>query len=579
MEVDGKEAMLSHPIEERQAATPNWHSVASVIAIGALLGLAAAVAWLKAFSIDEFQYAHAAWLVAHGQIPYRDFFEHHFPLIYQMLSLVFVITGDAPSGILLLRAAMIPILLLSCLGVAMVNQHEHAASLLAPLLLLSTPTFVRFATEIRPDALACAFFLTSIGVLHTSWRPTYRGLCCGALAMAAVWSSQKAIAYQAPLFLAFIAAFLPCRRTEPSALGSAQAFAVGAGAVLSAVATYLVVTHSYKACWQWCIAWALEHQRAYPGFPWRSYFDPLLATDGWLLALAALGSLTTLRRLLHLRNQFLSSPDSIALAALPTAFLSFALQRAAFPYSLLPFLALVAVFAARGVNSLSGAIRSPAPRALSVTLLVILAGFGVWHVMLLASSSNVHQRTVLERIGMLTDHTDAAYDNSGGYVTRPHAYFYFYTDALLRATRRDMLQREIPGALMSTGCVLVVHDIREEGLPSSVKSFLAEHYQPYDGDLALWGHRYQISPTGRLDARFLAVRDDRYFLEPERALAGATLHIDGKAATSPEFKLSRGEHAVLYEGSAPEIHILWLPRNGLRWRPAHNLQPTFSRLF
>ena len=34
------------------------------------------------FTIDEYQWGHASWLVATGQIPYRDFYEHHLPLGY-----------------------------------------------------------------------------------------------------------------------------------------------------------------------------------------------------------------------------------------------------------------------------------------------------------------------------------------------------------------------------------------------------------------------------------------------------------------------------------------------------------------
>ena len=34
------------------------------------------------FTIDEYEYGHATWLVAQGQTPYVDFFEHHFPLSY-----------------------------------------------------------------------------------------------------------------------------------------------------------------------------------------------------------------------------------------------------------------------------------------------------------------------------------------------------------------------------------------------------------------------------------------------------------------------------------------------------------------
>jgi hypothetical protein len=37
---------------------------------------------------DEFQHLHSAFLVSHGQIPYRDFYEHHLPLYYYLASIV-----------------------------------------------------------------------------------------------------------------------------------------------------------------------------------------------------------------------------------------------------------------------------------------------------------------------------------------------------------------------------------------------------------------------------------------------------------------------------------------------------------
>ena len=36
------------------------------------------------FTIDEYQYGHATWLVAQGERPYLDFYEHHFPLSYAL---------------------------------------------------------------------------------------------------------------------------------------------------------------------------------------------------------------------------------------------------------------------------------------------------------------------------------------------------------------------------------------------------------------------------------------------------------------------------------------------------------------
>ncbi|MFP2913098.1 hypothetical protein ACLESD_50460, partial [Pyxidicoccus sp. 3LFB2] len=114
----------------------------------------------KAFSIDEFQYAHAAWLVSRGQVPYRDFFEVHLPLVYQVLAPLFLVLGDDPLNVLALRASMLVPLAGACAAVAVLNRREgRAAVLLAPVLLLALPPFVRFATEVRPDALAIALFL------------------------------------------------------------------------------------------------------------------------------------------------------------------------------------------------------------------------------------------------------------------------------------------------------------------------------------------------------------------------------------------------------------------------------------
>ncbi len=34
--------------------------------------------------VDEFEHLHASWMVAEGKVPYRDFFEHHHPLLWYL---------------------------------------------------------------------------------------------------------------------------------------------------------------------------------------------------------------------------------------------------------------------------------------------------------------------------------------------------------------------------------------------------------------------------------------------------------------------------------------------------------------
>ncbi|RYZ41776.1 MAG: hypothetical protein EOO71_10600 [Myxococcaceae bacterium] len=540
----------------------------------------------KAFSIDEFQYAHAAWLMAHGQVPYRDFFEVHFPLVYQLLSPLFMLLGDDPRNVLALRAAMLVPLAGVCGSVFLLNRREgRTAALLAPVLLLLTPAFLHFATEVRPDALTAALFLGALAALAAQPASASSSFLAGALLVASGWGSQKALFFGGLVGAVLLAELLLRRGRTPSLIAAPRAFFLGGLTVLAAVAAYLTVTGSWRAWWQWCFVWAADHQRHYPGFSWREYMVPALGKQPAFFLLAAVGFGLTVGRLLQrdpalpLRER-LRTPDLLLVVSVPATFGAYALQQAPFPYSLLPFLGVLAPFAARGVLAVLARLRTPVGRTVG------LLGLGGLFVVqaaqveaLLDGGGNARQREVLASIASLTGPEDVVYDNSGGFVSRPHAHFYFYTDAYLRGTLVDLLSHDMPRALVERGCVLRVDDLRTTGLPLALRRFLDAHYQPFDGDLFLWGQRYRVpADSGALDDRFLAVRADRYFLHPASALDTGALFIDGVRITTPEFALSRGQHAVRYEGRAEAFQLLWLPRDAKRWAPRPGAPSTYSRL-
>jgi len=543
------------------------------------------LARLKSFSIDEFQYAHAAWLVADGQVPYRDFFEVHFPLVYQVLSPVFIVAGDDPTAIAGMRLGMLPFLAMGCAAVLLLNVRQNRlAALAAPVLLLALPPFVILATEIRPDAAAAALFLASLGVLRiTRLSDPVCGAASGFLLVASAWGSQKAAFYGSIYALALIAD-LVARRSDHAhgarpLLRSPAAFVGGVTAGLAVIAIYLTATGSWDDWWNWCFVWAVEHQRRYPGFSWRRHFDPIVIDAAGVFLLAAWGLALTLRTLGARGRLAMRDPDLLLVAALASTFASFALQRAPYPYSFLAFLAVVTVFAARGVGDLLAARTRPVVRAvIAIGLLAVLAAQGAKLTALMAVS-NTAQLDVLARVGQLTAPDDPAYDNSGGYVARPHAYSYFYTDLFLRESMAETLMRDVPRAIMERGAVLHLRDLRFDTLPPGLQTFLDRHFQPFDGDVALWGQRYVVPPGGAVADTFLASRDDRYFVSPPTALERGVLTIDGEPVREPVFRLSRGEHGVAYQGPPGELNILWLPRDGTRWEPRRGLLPTFSRLF
>jgi hypothetical protein len=191
-----------------------------------------------------------------------------------------------------------------------------------------------------------------------------------------------------------------------------------------------------------------------------------------------------------------------------------------------------------------------------------------------AARTNDYQLSILKDINRLTEPGDTIYDNSGSFVSRPHAYFMFFTDARTRRSDAAKLANEVPQAIFSTKAVAELRDTRFKGLPNELKLFLNGHFQPYNGDIRLWGSRFTSGKKGN----FTAVTTAKYFVEPAEIAASGELLIDGEVV-GDTFELSRGEHSVEYKGPPQDFYILWMPRDGKRWSPLTGAQPRFSVVF
>ncbi|MBX5481848.1 MAG: hypothetical protein IRZ16_08415 [Myxococcaceae bacterium] len=539
--------------------------------------------WLglhKAFSIDEFQYAHAAWLVSHGQVPYRDFFEVHFPLVYLLLSPVFWWAGDDPLAILKLRAIMVGFALIGAVAAARLNREvSRLAAVATALFVLLSPSLISFLIEIRPDSLGAVLLVVALALLRLRRRPFLAGVGAGLAAVGCAFSTQKAAFYGVVLLIPVAANVFELRRGEALVKRRCLGTVAGALAGTTAVALYLFLSGAAPAFWQWCFVWAAEHERHYSDFPATKYLAGVVQRDVPLLLFAAVGLGGTLRDLASARIRAVLHEDFPLVAAALSTFASIVLQRAPFPYSFAGFLIILAVFGGRGVGILGRSLWAQGRTARTGVVLGAIAGL-IWMGAALSqatSRSNGDQLKVLAQVARLTGPDMPVYDNSGGYVARPHVRYLFYTDALLRRTHAAELTRDVPSELIRSGCVVHLRDLRFDGLPPALKAFLSAHYQPYDGDLFLWGMRIPLH-EGTGDLEFIAPRAGRYFVSDEGNPAHANLTVDGAPADPRGFELPAGTHSIHYEGGSGEAYVLWLPRNGETWRP-HRGAPRFSLLF
>ncbi|MFT5482988.1 MAG: hypothetical protein ACI9GW_001643 [Halieaceae bacterium] len=568
----------------------NPTKILGVVLISILLLLFAQLVLLsmsKVFAIDELTYAHAAWLVSKGQLPWHDFFEIHVPLLYQLLSVVFTLNGDDPTLITTMRWLMLGPVLLTMWSMWRVNHDDSGImALCGPILALLIVDHVIRWIEIRPDVLAFSLILTAAALPYmTRPGPKIRAVLAGATFALACWTTQKVYYYGSVFIAAWIADMLLWQKTRSHAaryiLGQPIWFAAGALIVVLGAMSYLTLTGTWAEWWKYTIAWGAHHQDTYPGFSWHDHSFRLIQDYWWILIFSTIGLVTTIRKL---GNSSDTHPtDQLLVGLLVSTFLSVSIQQAAFAYSYIPVVNMCCIFAARGMMELWHLSRSASKKGsvspVFVTFACLLLIAFMTHRVTTklakqAARTNEYQLSVLKDINRLTDPGDTIYDNSGSFVSRPHAYFMYYTDAGIRKSQATELANEVPQHILSNQTVAELRDTRFNGLPQPLKLFLRTHFQPYSGDIKLWGSRFESTKKGS----FIAVTQATYFVEPAAVVTSGELLIDG-VVVGDTFDLSRGEHTVEYRGTIPDYYILWMPRDGNRWRPVEGARARFSVVF
>lgn len=162
-----------HKVRLDKSPSPKSRIVPYVIpALGlSLLSLAFRVRAIavRYFDADEMEHLRGAFCVFNGWLPYKDFFEHHTPLIYYLLAPLYHLGIDTRiafiSRILILAFAVMIFYLVFQLS----RQWFNSLTAWISLAWLSY-VFMFFAKslEIRPDIPALAFFLWGIYLLVNS---------------------------------------------------------------------------------------------------------------------------------------------------------------------------------------------------------------------------------------------------------------------------------------------------------------------------------------------------------------------------------------------------------------------------
>jgi hypothetical protein len=177
-----------------------------------LVVLALLTLWLSVNRVlwdDEVEHIHASWYVLNGQVPYRDFFEHHHPLLWFLLAPLLALCGQGLAALALTRLAIG----LMVVGIAWLTWRiarlaggSGEAAGLAVAILFSNFMFLPSVIEIRPDIPMVLLALAAVERLLVFMKAGGQGQL-----LAAAFSAALAFLFlQKVIFLFPVAAVLLC---------------------------------------------------------------------------------------------------------------------------------------------------------------------------------------------------------------------------------------------------------------------------------------------------------------------------------------------------------------------------------
>lgn len=132
---------------------------------------------------DELEHLHAAWCITQGQVPYRDFFEHHTPALYYLLApVVGVLHPERSAARALATVVVSRFLMWGLCGILLWLiyrmgrwVHSRMAGAVAVLFALSSMMFLDRTLEIRPDLISVPAMVGGVLLAGEGFRRAGRG--------------------------------------------------------------------------------------------------------------------------------------------------------------------------------------------------------------------------------------------------------------------------------------------------------------------------------------------------------------------------------------------------------------------
>jgi dolichyl-phosphate-mannose-protein mannosyltransferase len=526
--------------------------LAAVVALAVVLRIGVVIN--RRIDPDESQHLHVAWLVTQGQVPYRDFWEHHLPFFHYAMAPLTAWFTERPAVYFAARTVMAAMAAVAVvLTWRLARRLSADGAVWAAVVLLFLPQFAETSTETRPDVPALAAHLASLLAL-VRWRENGRPgwlWAGGAWQGAALALSLKAVF---PLVgVVAVVGGLPPPGGRTGRAGSLARLlggvAVVPGGLLAGLAAFTGAA-TLRDLYDDVVRDSLRFVDF--GKTW-----PILGSEVGAFLAAAFG----LALVLRVRGLAILGHPVHGVLLLPTLTGVVALflpwTPAVYQHAWLPLLPVVAIYAGLALATLAEwARRDPTRWRRGLALATIAAAVVVpagETVIFAVRSQNIADLTLMRRELWLACPGDAVLDGTALYVFRPAAYRH---GALIRGVRewvaRGVIPEEAIADDMRAARAPVAHvDFRIRGMIGPVADLLRQHYVAGPDRLLVAGAEIVAAEGGgRSVVNLLA--PGPYLLAFSQ---GLEVWVDGTPARRAWLALPPGPHEVTWLGPSGTIRL------------------------
>lgn len=221
---------------------------AAYIYLGCFFCLLLYWALFRFYDHDEFEVIHTAWKIGTGQVIYKDFFQHHHPLLYYLCVPVIKIVGENVGVLTVMRLFILAMTTGIFYMVYRIGSefYSKTTGLIAMLLLSTSMAFMMKTVEIRPDVPQTLLSLMAVYLILSY----YRTRIPRKLVVAGIILGLAFLMLQKAAFLIILITLLFCFDYVNKRIDWRHAIMVYAGfvATLLPYGVYLLLSGSMRQC-------------------------------------------------------------------------------------------------------------------------------------------------------------------------------------------------------------------------------------------------------------------------------------------------------------------------------------------